>query len=429
MGACAYIARGPLIESAPMSESITDKSTTSTEGWRERWQRWMRPPRRLTFTTAGRYFVVLTIAIGFGAINTGNNLLFLLLGMMLSLIIASGLLSEAVIRRLRARRTLPKRVFSDTPAPGSFTVENPSRWPSLSIEVCERDVRGEDGPLAGRELGPKRVPWWKFWRFRNREETEFGELVARAYTMRIDADERLDLPARYVLPRRGRYAMPGVDIVTRFPFGLFEKRRELDQPDEVLVYPAPIPVTEWMASVHSRFGDIAQNKRGAGEEYFGLREYRPGEDQRMIHWKSSARRGEVVVRETESQEQRNVEICVLNCTGEPARRRHLVENDFEVGLRQVVGLLQELMNRGWRVGLRTLDADIPATEESNHLDRMLAALALVELHDETHAMALPEAAHAGTESPGRILVGLSTATASAAGSFDLVLPFEGLETS
>ena len=54
------------------------------------WRRWIRPPRRLQFTREGKYFVGITLGVGFAAINTGNNLLYLLLGMMLSLIIASG---------------------------------------------------------------------------------------------------------------------------------------------------------------------------------------------------------------------------------------------------------------------------------------------------------------------------------------------------
>src|SRR5690554_2299638 len=121
-----------------------------------RWRRWTRPPRRLSFTTAGKYFVLITIGIGFGAINTGDNLLFLLLGMMLSLILASGILSEAVIRKLDAERNAPHRLFADSYAPGSFRVTNPAGWPSLSIEVAERGAMGLQGPLSGQNIGPQR---------------------------------------------------------------------------------------------------------------------------------------------------------------------------------------------------------------------------------------------------------------------------------
>ena len=72
-----------------------------------RMRRWLRPPRRLRATREGKYFVGITLGVGFAAVNTGNNLLYLLLGMMLSLIIASGILSEVSLRDLSLTRTPP----------------------------------------------------------------------------------------------------------------------------------------------------------------------------------------------------------------------------------------------------------------------------------------------------------------------------------
>ncbi|MFP4600670.1 MAG: DUF58 domain-containing protein [Persicimonas sp.] len=409
---------------APAENDSRDTAPTPDEHWRARLRRFLKPPRRLSFTTSGKYFVLLTLGIGFGAINTGNNLLFLLLGLMLSLIIASGILSEAVLRSLSASRNAPRRIYAGSAAPASFVLENPSRFPSLSIEVSERRATAETGPLAGQEIGPERVPWWKFWRFGGSKDTEHDTPLATAYTLRIEGDEHHRLPTRYELPARGRYILSGLNILTRFPFGLFEKRREFDQPDHLVVYPAPKSAEDWLTTVHARFGDIAQNSRGTGEEYFGLRDYRPGEDQRMIHWKSSARRGEVVVRETERQEQRAVDVCLVNCTGEPAQRRHLVEPDFEEGLGRVVGLIEELRRRGYRVGLQTLDTHLSASDQSNHLERMLSTLALVELRDGHHRLAAAQpASHTKGAKVGRILVGLSGATATAGADFDLILPF------
>src|SRR6185436_19935940 len=59
------------------------------------WQRLLRrfrPPRKLKFTREGKYFLGITLGVGFAAINTGNNLLYLLLGMLLSLIVLSGVM-------------------------------------------------------------------------------------------------------------------------------------------------------------------------------------------------------------------------------------------------------------------------------------------------------------------------------------------------
>src|SRR5882672_7989875 len=77
-----------------------------------RWQRLLRrlrPLRKLKFTREGKYFLGITLGVGFAAINTGNNLLYLLLGMLLSLIILSGVMSELSLRDLTVVRRLPTR--------------------------------------------------------------------------------------------------------------------------------------------------------------------------------------------------------------------------------------------------------------------------------------------------------------------------------
>lgn len=407
-------------------------------GFRARWRRWTRPPRRLSFTTAGKYFVLITLGIGFGAINTGDNLLFLLLGMMLSLILASGVLSEAVIRRLHAERNLPHRLFADANAPGSFLVRNPAGWPSLSIEVAERGATGLQGPLSGRTIGPQHIPWWKFWgrkkqQAKDAHTADTHAWIARAYTMRVEARERQDLGTRYLFPARGRFELAGLDIITRFPFGLFEKRRELDASAQVTVFPAAREARAWLSDIHAYFGDIARHQRGSGEDFFGLRDYQPGEDQRLIHWKSSARRGEVVVRETESTEQRGVDLYLLNATGLPGHRRHAVDRDFELAIQRTAGLTQTLLQAGWRVGLRSLDEHLPASSASNHADRMLELLALVDLKDgqapifeagfhQTGSVGRAPRARRATDA--RVLIGLEHATALIGADFDLVLSVE-----
>ena len=60
-------------------------------------------------TREGRYFLLITFCVGFAAINTGNNLLYLLFGMFLSLIIVSGVMSELSLRQLTVSRRLPPR--------------------------------------------------------------------------------------------------------------------------------------------------------------------------------------------------------------------------------------------------------------------------------------------------------------------------------
>ncbi len=306
---------------------------------------WLEAPRRLALTRPGKFFLLMTLGVGFGAINTGNNLLFLLLGMMLSLIIASGLLSEAVLRHVLPARRLPRNLEARQPAPGSFRVENRGSWPALSLEVAEQNTRAVAGPLAGQTVGPRHVPWYTFWR-----GSEATPKSASAYCLRANAEAEESLPTHYRLPARGRYELPGLEVSTRFPFGLFDKSRRFDAPEEITVLPQIFPADLWLSRLELHWGDVSTNKRGPGEEFFGLRDYRAGEDQRQIHWKSSARRGEPVVRETEALHQRALAV-LFDHRGPTDSKRDILR--FERGLSHLCGLLQTLQRRGIHTHLIT----------------------------------------------------------------------------
>src|SRR5215470_6602612 len=110
-----------------------------------RWRRW---PRTLKTTREGKYFIGITIGVGFAAINTGNNLLYLLLGMMLSLIIASGVLSEISLRELGVARTPPDALYADRPfLMGIGLHSGKPRLSSFSVEV--------EDLIGGRPLDKK----------------------------------------------------------------------------------------------------------------------------------------------------------------------------------------------------------------------------------------------------------------------------------
>lgn len=345
----------------------------STTSLFSRLKKSLRAPRQLSLTRAGKFFLLITLAVGFGAINTGNNLLFLLFGMLLSLVLASGLLSEAVIRHVLVRRRTPRRLFAGEPAPGGFRILNQGSWPSLSIVASEQNPRSLRGPLRGQSIGPSPIPWWKFWR---RQTDQDVKPVAATYCLRADRREETPLDTLYCFPARGEYFIPGVALTTRFPFGLFEKSRRFDDPTSLLVYPRSETSSPWLGQLDSRFGETSRNQRGQGEEFFGLRDYRPGEDRRSIHWKSSARRGEPVVREHESLERRALLIVLDNRI--PKGAPGVYSKLFETGLERLTGLLQGLRSRGYRIELLTTDGHVQPSNPGD-IEPLLAHLAVIEL--------------------------------------------------
>src|SRR5437867_6800567 len=94
--------------------------------------------RSISLTSEGTRFVLLSFAVGIAAINTGNNLLYLLLAMMLSLIVMSGILSEQCLRHLVIRRRIPEHVFANSPALIALSLTNRKpRLPSFSLRVLD----------------------------------------------------------------------------------------------------------------------------------------------------------------------------------------------------------------------------------------------------------------------------------------------------
>lgn len=249
---------------------------------------WLRPPRRLKFTREGRYFVAISVGIGMAAINTGNNLLYLLLGWLLSVIIASGVLSEQVLRGLRIQRRPPGRIFAGQPFLMEISVENAKgSLSSYSIEVEDR--------IAG------------------------GMLDKKCYFLKVPAGRTQRTSYRHTFGRRGLYRFTGFRVGTKFPFGLFRKSRDVEVAKDLIVYPQIHPITVPSPRAHYAGNDTAR-QIGRRGEFFGLREYRDGDDRRDIHWRSTARTGRPLVREYEDESQKRALILLDNALPRPEPR-------------------------------------------------------------------------------------------------------------
>lgn len=367
---------------------------------------WFDPPRRLSLTTPGKFFIGITLAVGFAAINTGNNLLFLLLGMQLSLVMVSGVLSEGVIKGIEATRRVARGVAGQ-PATARISATNHSRYAALSVELADLEAIGVEGPLKGKVVGIFRHPWWKFWK-KNQVE---GTPVGSAYTIRIDAGKTVELDAVYAFARRGVYRLWDFSVVTRFPFGLFEKARHLRGSVDVVVQPRSSDDPEWAARVFARFGDVTSNRAGQGEEFYGLREFREGEDARRIHWKSTARRGKPLTRETEEQQHEALEMVLLHRIPRPVKSELL---QFELGLERIAGLVERMLASGRALAFVCGDIRVAIGDERAR-ERIMEVLASVTLDDGA------DEAPPRTPRLGRIVMGPARAVGGV--DADVVLSF------
>src|SRR6516162_9519786 len=200
------------------------------------WRRRLRPPRRLKFTREGKFFVGITLGVGFAAINTANNLLYLLLGMLLALIVVSGIMSELSLRDLTVVRRLPLRAQVGRAHLVEIEVFNhKSRVPSYAIEV--EDLRS--GQPADK----------------------------RCFFLKISPRSAQVAAYRRTPTRRGRDAHVGFRIATRFPFGLFEKSRDVASDGDLIIYPAVDPLELPPDESGDRLGGVLTLGRGHGEEF------------------------------------------------------------------------------------------------------------------------------------------------------------------
>lgn len=322
-------------------------------------------PRRFRFTRIGRFFTGMTVLVSVAAFNTGNNPLYLLFGMMLSLIIISGILSEQVLQKVTVSRDIPPRFFAGQEGIVMLRVKNTKkRAPSFSLRISDR-IQG-----IPRDQHPS------------------------IYLLRVDAGQEASAFYRYTFPRRGVWQLEGVEVATSFPFELFRKGLDIDLEQEVVVFPRPAPPPPLPLLASLPQGSQPRPYRGSEGDFFALKEHRPGDDLRQVHWKASAKRDQLVTRELERQEAQRYAICFENLwiplgRTEPenvAAHRQRLEQAIAV----CAGLAQHLIRLGHPVALVTLSGRTPYGSGLQHLDRIWHHLARLNFVGDPQAEPLPQ---------------------------------------
>lgn len=305
----------------------------------------LHPPRRLKFTREGKFFVGLTLGVGIAAINTANNLLYLLLGLLLALMLVSGLMSELSLRDLSVVRRLPLRAQVGRPHLVEIEVYNhKNRVPSYAIEV-------ED--LRTKQPADK-----------------------RCFFLKISPHSAQVAAYRRTPSKRGQDHHTGFRVATRFPFGLFEKSRELGAEGDLIIYPAVDPVRIPPARAGDKPGRDARIGPGQGEDFHGVRLLREGEHQRDVHWRKTAAIGQMVAREREREGRPDV--TLLLDTARPSNADDAWDLVFERHIREIASRAVAHLKNGETVTVRTSAGEVARTDRANGADPILRFLALVQ---------------------------------------------------
>ena len=275
-------------------------------------------------TKAGVVYVLVTLVIGIAALNTGNNLLYIVVAAMLAAILVSGVVSALVLRGLKLEVRLPEHVFAGRSVIGQIVLRNPRRFlPSFSIRVIparkekENKVRKQWRWERTTFVFPlNRAPqnqWLRVrdWRVRRVEVAPPapGIFEGMAYFPYLPPNAELRADLQLCFEKRGRYCESSFGVATRFPFAFLTKTRDVDLQREILVYPPVDEPDEAFEILPLVRGEWESFVRGRGSDLYRIREYMPEDSARHVDWKATAKSGSLKVREFSREDERK--LCIV----------------------------------------------------------------------------------------------------------------------
>lgn len=249
------------------------------------------PNQRLRLTREGRRYLLVWFLLMFIGLYLQSNLVLLIAGLAAGPLVASIFLSASVVKRLEAHRRVPGYAFAGGRLDLDYTLVNHRRRLAALATCLEDRLESTEGSVWSTALPQPsmtfaRVPG------RGRHRERWSGLA----------------------PSRGKYRFSVLDVITRSPFGLIERRVTLDQPAELVVYPR---VGQLQRRWHQLYREASETKSGSRhdrstieQEYHGLRDYRPGDTLRWIHWRTTARMARPMVKEYEQQNEQDLAILI-----------------------------------------------------------------------------------------------------------------------
>ena len=264
-------------------------------------------PGVIKITKAGWFYIFLTIFLGVSGINTGNNLIYLIVAAFLSFMALSGLFGKRNLSKIAVRVELPEEIYAGTTAPVRVTLRNSRRFlPAFLLRV---HVSG-------------------------------NELLFPFVEVNGEASRYLSLP----FSARGRLQVTNIYLSSVFPFHFFTRYRKIPGVLNAIIFPRVkqcAPPGSFEAARRPR-GEQAADKTGYEADIISLRDYIEGDPLKYIHWKATAKTGRLKTKEMSSLFHRPV---VIDFDAFPVR-------DLEEKISCVAYLLLKLLKQNIPVGLR-----------------------------------------------------------------------------
>lgn len=264
-------------------------------------------PGVIRITKAGWLYIAVTLFLGFSAVNTGNNLLFLIVSAFLSFMGISGFFGKRNLSKIEITVEFPEEIYAKTNFPLKVGLHNTRGF--LPAFLIKASLNGGEVLFPFVDAGASVFKYI---------DTSFNE--------------------------RGRVKVEDIRICSVFPFNFFVRCGKAGGSYEKIVFPQarPCELTGILEREKKTRGEKAINKSGYETEILSIRDYVKGDPFKFIHWKASARTGELKTKELSSLSNRPV---IIDFEEVPI-------NNIEDKISCVTYMIVKLFKRNVPVGLR-----------------------------------------------------------------------------
>jgi uncharacterized protein (DUF58 family) len=333
-------------------------------------------PFSIRITPEGTLYLLFILLLSFAALNSGNNLLFIILAVLLSAIAISGIVSKNSLKQVSLSLQMPENVFVNEKVFIKVSMTNLKRiFPSFSIRVEDPDLSRKHVPLSLlRKLLSRRK--------NQTSDADADRAIFRkaAYFPILQAGETRSELMVQSFPHRGLYQLQGFWISTQFPFGFFRRGERISAKGEVLVYPLIQEISSFFHLLPFLPGQLEGSHVGPGENLFSIRKYQEAESARIIDWKATAKTGELMAREFARDEESK--FCLILDTQMPARADREYEEPFEKAVSLAASIAAHFLEEGAGMEFLTPREYVPRGIGPDYLYRILRSLAVVKYEIE-----------------------------------------------
>ena len=255
----------------------------------------------------------------------------------------------------------------------------------LEVEVFRRTHRVSQGqPLEGRIVLRSTSIWPKIWLEIEDQSSVPGHRSKRVVTLGshgVDA-WTYRTPTR----RRGLYELGPVTVTARDPFGFFRLSRTFGHTDTVLVYPNAPELPNFYIPPANLPGEGRFRRRthNVTPNVAGIRPYEPGDSYNRIHWPSTARTGELMVKLFELDPASDIWL-LLDLQGSVHHAQEDDDNTEEAAVSLAASIARYFINANRSIGLIEFGEDLRVDEPdrgANQYTRILESLALAKANGD-----------------------------------------------